>query len=224
MIHMLTVDHDVQSATIRPYTNSIIESFNTTSNNSSLIYTLIVRNRVPNIRAGDTLEIEVFISGYGIPLKNKMNVFWSSPYVIDSDNTGYVKFINQEPVNLDPSCVIIGFPIDFFSSNITTKEDSESRFPLKIGEAVINNEIPLLFIINTAKTAPSGDYEVTFIFTYGDEQNIYQDYKTIKFHVNSWWEMNQTWITIIAIVIAFFSLVTALIVGIWNLKINRSRK
>jgi hypothetical protein len=207
------------------FDSHIDKDYLTSSNNSQVAYSLIIRNRTPKIQAGDILEIEAIISGYGIPVKNKMNIFWSSPYVIDIDNPGYYKGdYPPKTVGIDPNGVIIGFSADFFLDSPLTSPNPDFRFPLMIGETFINGEPPLLFFLNTSKTAPPGDYEIAFVFTYSDGQNIFQDYKTTQFHINSRWEIYQPWITGFGVGIAFISLVTTTIVGILNLKINKSRK
>jgi hypothetical protein len=60
-------------------------------------YRLVSRNRTPTVSPGGTVEIEMFLSGYGVPEKNKLHIQWSSPHVIDKKNPGSLKRIAVEP-------------------------------------------------------------------------------------------------------------------------------
>jgi hypothetical protein len=202
---------------------------------SDTAYSLIIRNRTPIVKPGQTIEIEIFFSGYGIPEKNKLVVQCSSPYIINKTDPGtYTISIGSD---IDPSTgKIIGgggnanlvtakmsdigitVPLGkgFFAENTQQKNIPDYGLEGIVSESVWDYNPPILFKINTAKNAPSGDYDISFVFTYGNEQNISQDYKTAQFHVSSWWERNQGWIGIVGAIIALLSLLTTAIFELIN--------
>lgn len=69
--------------------NQKIQQNNDTSN---AVYSIVTCNRTPKVNPGEKLEIEIFLSGYGIPEKNKLSIKWSSPYVIDKKNPGFFSY------------------------------------------------------------------------------------------------------------------------------------
>ena len=172
------------------------------------VHSLVIRNSTPTIKPGDTLEIAVFISGYGIPSKNKLITFWSSPYVIDRDNPGTIEIGGGDPIGIDPTGNITVLPSEIFSISTIIKQPPDYGLPLIRSETSVSGKFPILLKLNTSKTAPPGDYDITFIFTYGDEQNMSQDYKTTQFHISSWWERAQLWFQIAVVSVALLSLLT----------------
>lgn len=203
---------------------------------SHCIYSLILRNRNPTVKQGGTVEIEIFLSGYGIPNKNKLVIQWSSPYIIDVKNpgnltssiaatgdkvTGEIKGVVTGKKYLDSHKIgIIGMTINlvigFFMDNPNFENVPNGLMGI-ISEDEWDKEPPLLLKVNTAKNAPPGDYDITFAFTYSDSQNFYQDHKTVQFHISSWWERNQAWITIGATIVAFLALIMTAIGAIWQI-------
>ncbi len=75
---------------------------------SEAFYTLEVRNRTPVIAPGEKLEIELYLIGMGVPEKNRLDVKWSSPYVINKDNPG-IMIYTPKGFNLDTMTTIEGF-------------------------------------------------------------------------------------------------------------------
>lgn len=100
------------------------------------------------------------------------------------------------------------------------KEPSISELNRVMSESVWENEPPILLSINISKDAPSGDNDITFAFTYGDEQNLKQDFKTVPFHITSKWERNQGWVLSVGVAIAFFSLLIIAFIAFLSLLIN----
>lgn len=54
-------------------------------------YNIIPRIRKPSINPGEKIEIEIFLSGYGNPDKNKFVINFSSPNLTKSEDPGYVQ-------------------------------------------------------------------------------------------------------------------------------------
>lgn len=201
------------------------------------VYSLILRNRTPIVNPGETVNIEVYLSGYGIPEKNKLDIKWSSPYVVHDKNPGTVTYCiklatdkttgksqpvtgNQflESLNLESVGIDAILNQGFFFNNPTVAEVDKSGFCPVVSENQWDKNPPLLLSLNTARNALSGDYDITFTFTYGSEQNIHQDYKLTQFHITSRWERNQAWITISATIVAFLALIATAIGSVWQIK------
>lgn len=194
-------------------------------------YSLTTRNRNPVVDPGETMEIEVFLSGYGMPEKNKLFIQWSAPVVINQNRPGeLVTSIkcatdpatgNMWPIvgekglhstKLDPVGLVGSLNRGYFL--VAHSEYDEFGLGPVISEYAPDplRAPPLLLRLNIDQDAPSGDYEVAFIFTYSKERELMQDYKAVPFHVTSRWERNQEYVYLGAIIIAFITLV---ITGIW---------
>lgn len=198
---------------------------------SDTSYSIIARNRTPTINPGEILEIELFLSGYGIPEKNKLHVQWSSPYVVNAKDPGYIEeWITAEPngskgrINIRGSSEPRRIPLNetgatirlqrYLFAEVQTVPEygfanvaAEGKWEVEgIPEAVP----PFLFLINSDKKAQPGDYEVSFTFTYGKYQDLLQDHRLVQFHVTSRLERLQ-WLLYLGVIIAFLSLVLSAI-------------
>jgi len=194
-------------------------------------YSLVIRNRTPSVDPGDSIEMEIFLSGYGVPEKNKLHISWSSPYVIDRQDPGrvYAHRFDDPPIVEGQIRVIqmvvliseIGASIILDTVYFIEAGSSVPQCGLRqvAGEGVwgaVEKAVPILLIINTDKKAQSGDYEVTFTFTYGDEGRLRQDHKVAPFHITSVWERWQ-WAIYVGVGIAFLSLLISAFGIIWNI-------
>ncbi len=209
-----------------------------TSGSNNIIYSIVTRNRTPKVKPGGKVEIEVFLSGYGMPKKNKLNIQYSSPYIINKEDSGnlssVIAFYNDnntgeaKPVSgkkykkghkLDHigACVIInkGYFLKV-PREPREGEVAKSEINRVMSENSWDNEPPLLLSLNISRDAPPGDYDITFILTYGDEQNLLQDYKSVPFHITSWWERNQGWIGFVGVTIALISLLISAVGRLFN--------
>jgi hypothetical protein len=124
-----------------------------------------------------------------------------------------------ETTNLDTTGINLYLSPAFFYN--VPQDSLQSTVPANgfsqlMGEADWNNNPPILLKINTSPKASSGDYNISFIFTYGDGQNVLQDVQTTQIHVSSTWERIEMPLSIIAIVIALISLVTSMYFSVKN--------
>lgn len=203
---------------------------------SQCAYSLILRNTSPIIDPGRTLRVEVYLSGYGTPEKNKLSMNWSIPDVIDDKDPGSVVHCVKATVD-----TATGKPKPLAGQVYT-----ESRTIGKNGMEVVLNEghfldvpnleglpkhgfspviaesgsgtsPPLLLSLKTAEHAPSGDYDVTFVLTYSSGQSIHQDCKSTQFHVTSWWDRNQAWIALCATLAALAALILTAVGAVWQI-------
>jgi len=195
---------------------------------SGAVYSIITSNRTPSVRPGEKVEIEVFLSGHGKPKKNKLHIQWSLPYVINKEDPGffiscigsYLDEVTEKPQpcsgksyvqkhRLNPTGITVILNEGQFLEISSQLEDSwVSEFGISpvMSEGMWDDEPPILLSINTTKNAPSGDYDVKFILTYGNEQNLLQDYKTVPFHITSRWERHKGWIVPTGVIIALVTL------------------
>jgi hypothetical protein len=175
---------------------------------SQVALSIVLHNTTPTIQKGETLEIWALISGSGIPEKNKLIISWSSPNVIDKKDPGTIQIGDGDPIGIDPNGNITILPLEFFSNSPIVAASPNFGLPLIKSETSLRERQPIILKLNSSKTARSGDYDISFIFTYSDGISMFQDYKTTQFHVSSWWEQNQTWMQILAVIVALLSLIT----------------
>jgi hypothetical protein len=191
-------------------------------------YTIVTRNRTPTIKPGEIAEIEIFLSGYGTPEANKLYIQLSSPSVLNDIEPGALTSCiglakNQEgrifavsgkshlqTFKLTKSgATIILNKGNFYRHGVKTDapDYAISEVGRVMAENIWDDEPPLLLRMNTSKKARSGDYDVTFTFTYGKEESLWQDYKTVGLHIKSRWERNQGWVVPIGVIFGFLSLI-----------------
>jgi hypothetical protein len=198
------------------------------------IYSLIVRNRTPMVNPGQTVQVEVFLSGYGIPAYNKLNIDWSSPYVINNADPGTLTVSIAAQTNASDQLQLLAGNKYLMVENLSTAGEvafldpgffmplanENSGLPYEITPTAAENEWdnnpPILLKLNTSKQAEAGDYNISFIFTYDNGQNIVQNQAIASFHVTNWWERNEAWVTIVGVVFAVLSLLTSSIFSIWQ--------
>jgi len=207
-------------------------------NCSDASYSLITLNRTPVVNPGETVEIEVLLSGYGFPDENKLYISWSSPYVVNRDNPGtFELYVSYETISPEGDWRLTTGKESLRTHNLKAeagvayvltrgyflKTETQEGFPdygLEgvIGEWHWDGEPPILLSINTAQDSPQGDYEIQFVFTYSCGQQYKQDYKVVQFNVRSGWERNQ-WKWIIAgVTVALLSLVVTAIGIVYQIK------
>ena len=76
-----------------------------------------------------------------------------------------------------------------------------------VQETAFTQSITIMLILNTAKNARSGDYEVSLTFTYGNEKKLLQDHKAVSLHIKSYWEKHRSKVYVASLIIALLALV-----------------
>lgn len=182
------------------------------------VYTIIPNVRKSSINPGDTIEIEVYFSGYGKIEKNKFFVSHSHPNLILKENPGELEYCIKAAI--DPKTNEIVQPVagkkyleswklDAVGTYVVlnkgyfevkpNKESIEEGFPQIMPEGSYDKLPPVLIKLNTAKDGHQGDYNITLGLTYGDDQDVCQDRRDVKIHVNSRVERHKTPIGIIGV-------------------------
>ena len=190
-------------------------------NGSGPVYSINAYVRDPEIIGGQTLQIEIYLSGFGIPKYDKLYINWTAPHVIDQHKPGNWTVFGQPGGTFDSTSahseyIIMG---GFLGSCADLPQGSEDvGLNLVCSEHDQDGEPPILINLNTVKGAVSGHYQVQLTFTYGNETNLKQDYKEIQFHVISNWERSQQrWVTIGGLIVASVALLIAIVVSIWQM-------
>ena len=201
------------------------------------VYSVVLRNKTPKLNAGETVLVDVYLVGYGIPARNKLHIQWSSDDVIDQKQPGVIqawlalgvheatkrkvpiKRDKPQEIRLIPDegphsgGLTIGLFSEMFLRPLQVPEPKNNEFERVASELMWDDKPPLLLKLKTSADAPSGDYEISFTFTYADGQGISQHQRPAQFHLRDWPERNP-WIVPIALVIAFLSLVVTAIAAI----------
>jgi hypothetical protein len=181
-------------------------------NASAPIYSINAFVDNPQITGGQPLEIYIYLSGFGIPPYNKLYINWTAPSVIDETSPGNWMVFGGTPRPFDEtfarSVYLLLKPEDFFNpyGNSTTQGAEDFGIPLVVSEHDEKGKPPILINLRTLNRAKSGDYQINFTFTYGNETDLRQDFTTVQFHVKSSWEQwQQQWVAIIGAVLALIA-------------------
>lgn len=193
-------------------------------------YTLIPRLIKPTIRPGETIEIEIYISGYGEVEKNKFSMFYSSRLVNQSDvgkieynigfatsqTTGETKVVanNQQSYHsakLGPVGMTIGLNQGYFCDHPNLGSGSPNNFPPIMSEVESDGMPPFRIKMNTSTKGIAGDYDIDFALTYMKGDEIKTDHKTVTIHVTRWLERNEKKATILGIVSGWLSVILAIV-------------
>jgi hypothetical protein len=163
---------------------------------------LVVRNSNPIINKGDTINFEIYISGFG-HIANITKIYGVLPNRLVDDNTafgnGYYLGYNYTDKNwtkksfsMTPSYTIFGITLP---GNFVQQDPSKTN---NCPQAVLITEeqhnisgkgiAPIGINFNTSKNAPEGDNKINFVLTYSDGKKWYQDKQEVSVHINSIWE------------------------------------
>jgi hypothetical protein len=176
-------------------------------NASDPVYSIDACFTNADISGNDTLHLEIFLSGWGIPEYNKLYINWTAPGVINQDNPGNWTVWGYPKETFGSSyahSMYIILPKEAFAAFESLPQGSEDYgINLIYAEHDENNQPPIMINLNTVKHAHSGNYPVQLTFTYGNATNLKQDYKEVQFHVLSRWERwQERWLTIGGLIVA----------------------
>ena len=195
--------------------------------------------RTPYVDKGDTIRIDVFFTGSGIPNRNKL--FVSHNPDLTADNPGEMKawilgYTNEEGIttmvagetdqsdypdvnenNLPPQIyeidtitTIASFVPSNFTSGLSRGSDHHT-LRQTASEVAHQGHPPLEIKLNTDEYCRSGDYDIPVVFTYTDNSGMHQTKSVPQVHVKSFRETHQKKIVIATIVFAFLSAVVGAI-------------
>ena len=194
-------------------------------------YSIVARARNYDIKGGDNIDIDIYLTGSGIPEANKLVLVWSSPEILDASKPGIattniIEFrtkVNGEDVivplttekeqciELSPDGNIFELPKTFFSP---VPKSEERLIPQIMGERISAGYPPFSISLKTLKKAKTGKYKVDIVLTYMHQKVMKQTSNSVEFRITNWWDRKQGWILTAGAVIAFISLIL-LVFNIW---------
>lgn len=174
---------------------------------------------------GETIKVDIFISGLGYIQNNKIHVF-TPENLLNPENPGLISvniacvtnnttnitqagFIEWTAPLLDPKFSIA--PCNFMSidSNLDPNVKLYRAPPIMSEERYegqhqgYKGKPPIYLMMNIADNATPGDRGVNLVFTYTDGIKWYQDKEKITIHVNNPLEENRQILLIILAILAF---------------------
>lgn len=199
----------------------------------SPVYEVLPVLRTPHVDPGDSVEIDIYFSGYGTANRGKLYIAHQQPYALDEEETGtvissvggviedneYRSLVTGEPafeegvaskINVNASGTYIGLTEVLFSDDIGGRIETETLLPQVIGEGTYDEIAPIQLILNTSDDAPPGDYSIDMVLTYGTKDSLKQSVGEVPIHVNNRREQLEPWPTragILAVLIGLLSLI-----------------
>jgi hypothetical protein len=162
-------------------------------------YSIIPIVLEPILNPGDVCKIRIFFTGYGKIEKNKLFINYH-PTLVSAENPGKVSSCigGKQSINeciLDKLGAVVGQldPTYFLPKPDTIRE--ERNYPQIYGECIFDTRYPIEIDLNISKKCPAGDYLLNFVFTYGDEKDVFQDTNDISIHITSRFERHR-WLSI----------------------------
>jgi hypothetical protein len=205
---------------------------NSIEDKSPSVFTITPIVRKPRINKGESLEVEVFVSGHGNSvIDNKLQVTYSSPkvYKIDKNNhVGYLETCIRKAVDTDTGKIVgvitgkkarhkynldatgtsvILNEITFWSLNDVNQLNKLPLDPLikvRVGEMTHDRYPPVLIKLNTNENAPHGDHIIYLTLYYSDGISVKMDQKTVTFHINTTPEQHSKFLIWAPIIISIF--------------------
>ena len=194
-------------------------------------YTVIPSLDRNRIEAGEPLEIDLYLSGYGPVERSKLYI--QQPDLLDETDPGEwtvavrdgrldesldsfdvegMEFVEDYLSEQDSAAVIpltgedalVSRPLaqpanraslvrSFFlddPDSVKSLQRLESHrrdqvYPGIVAEATHDGHPPIQLRLNTRPDAHSGDYAIQIVFTYGNNQEVYQDVRSVDVHVKT---------------------------------------
>lgn len=197
-------------------------------------YSIVTRARNYDMKGGDSIEIDIYLTGLGIPEANKLILVWSSPNIIDASSPGVATYCIREPilkklndkdmivpvasdqlvdhVELGPAGVILNLLKAYF---LPVPKSKEQFAPQVMAERNSAGYPPISISLKTLRKAKSGNYKIDIVLTYRYRKSVKQASDEVKFHITSWWDRNRAWVVTTGTVIAFVLLVLTFL-NIWG--------
>jgi len=171
------------------------------------------------LNPGESLEVGVYFSGYGVPDENKLHIKLANDDILDSENVGEIIVVELEvgPYGIqsmdlsDMDLRVGGLTLPIPEGIFYDHPDK----PVSDGYGIIVGEddyfpdgkdgrkyAPINLIINIADDAISGDHSIDLVFTYNDSGEIKQESQKVEFHVRNWIERNRRKVEIAGLIAA----------------------
>ncbi len=181
------------------------------------------------LKPGDTLSVHCFATGYGEISAAKL--FALTPIgVFDEHESEVSHSLSMEPVDdrgnmqfvhasqtdkfddHDGPLIFLGAQYEGWSETTTFFDFDvlvSNRHQLPSQTLVTEHNLarpPVLYSMRLAKDAPAGDHDLQFALSYFNGAEWLVSQERVSFHVTSWLERNQTWMTIVGVLLALLAL------------------
>lgn len=180
-------------------------------------YSIITYPKHYAVDKGDTVKVNIHITGVGDVDANKLWI--SIPPKVVKGNIELIEYIfdfdKKQPISPPTSYSLE----NFFGGSLSEEYFKIVKEPfISFGEPLIKvdgkKEAPVAFMFNVSDNAPEGDHEILIILFYKNGTQWYQSQETVEIHVNYWHEEH---IIQYAIIIALLgAIVTVVVSFIWN--------
>ncbi|WP_157969474.1 hypothetical protein [Haloplanus rubicundus] len=192
-------------------------------------YTIIPVPKKSNVDPGGTIEIDLYVNGYGGVSQSKLQINYPYPDLITKEERkGELNYSIWLAEDSEPPAIYstqtpqeehrVG---EWGATAIIEPElfspfrDKDCAYPLLTSEVTFA-ECPFLQIkLFTSEDVDSGNYPIHYTFTYGDQDDVSQDHKETVVHINNARERREPWVTRGAIVIVLIAL-ASLLIQAWN--------
>jgi len=189
-------------------------------------YEMEINTLTPNIKPGDSIEIELFLRGYGNTPQHKIFITYPK-YLINETDPGHISHCIG--VEVDPQGNVVG-PVTgepylskagektrqlltiegtyyilntgYYMENPSDDKIGDIGLPRLLGEMRHNKIPPILIKINTSSSVPSGNYEVKISLIYVDEKEVNIDIKSSNIHIKSYGELHSKKISIVGLILS----------------------
>ncbi|UOO94278.1 hypothetical protein MUK72_09880 [Halococcus dombrowskii] len=165
-------------------------------------YSLMLQTNRTAVNPGDTVTIEVYITGWGRANRGKLSIVYSNPELISEQNpptseervtskqvyTGVQYPQNKPPSDVERQLDSIGTAIRLNDGYFMSHPEilTNPGYPPIISEVSLGDRKPPIAInINVSETAAPGDYYITFTMSYGHGSLIKQDQQRVNIQVNT---------------------------------------
>ncbi|WP_147435737.1 hypothetical protein, partial [Halobellus sp. Atlit-38R] len=169
-------------------------------------FTIIPIVENPVVNKGETVRIQLFVSGSGSHSKHKLYINYSYENLLDTSepkngSIGFFKMpittdsggINISSQELPPNASYFYEPSRFgTATGKMTGETPDGQVPVRVSEATAGGYPPMWVELNISSEATPGDYGIPITFTHYDESTVAVTKETPTFHVNTWAEKHRT--------------------------------
>ena len=158
-------------------------------------YDLVIRVSQPIVDPGDNLQVEVYISGYGVIHGARM-VSYPSPSVF-SFSDSHVNCVGNTS-KLGP----LGARVDFDDTAFCDVNDARNGQRLSLEGWTRQQKAPIEYDLTINKKVKPGPHSIQFVLTYFDGQTWKTASKNAEFTIRNIYQRYEWWIAIIAFLAA----------------------
>jgi len=181
----------------------------------------IIKNSPVN--PGETLNVEIYFSGTGIPKDAKLHVQHPYPEIVSSpddvivsqsikiNNEGEIVTGNRAKYRVaNENISINGFTSGVSPAFFNPIDNNSGKIEQIYAEKKHDGLAPIDFSLKTYSDAQPGDYDIIFTLTYSDGSEIRQESESIHFHINNFYEQHKLALSLFSFSTIFYLINEAL--------------